>query len=100
MVIGSTAACALVAVAASLPFHTVGTDMAQQLDRRIATAVEQRERQSRQADSKRDAIRQRMARLQETHDELMAERAGIEEKAAVRHRAIAAKEREVRSVHR
>ena len=72
------------------------TDSAQQLDRRIATAVEQRERQSRQADSKRDAIRQRMARLQETHDELMAERAGIEEKAAIRHRAIAAKEREVR----
>ena len=71
-------------------------DSTQQLDRRIATAVEQRERQSRQADSKRDAIRQRMARLQETHDELMAERAGIEEKAAIRHRAIAAKEREVR----
>ena len=68
---------------------------AQQLNRRIQAAIEQRERHVRQAEGKKDTLQKRMSEMQDTHEALMAQRQDVDEEAAKRHRAIAMKEREV-----
>lgn len=68
---------------------------AQQLNRRIQAAIEQRERHVRQAESKKESLQKRMSEMQDTHEALMAQRQDVDEEAAKRHRAIALKEREV-----
>lgn len=68
---------------------------AQQLNRRIQAAIEQRERHVRQAEGKKETLQKRMSEMQDTHEALMAQRQDVDEEAAKRHRAIAMKEREV-----
>ena len=68
---------------------------AQQLGRRITAATEQKQRQAKQAESKKDSLQKRIAELQETHELLMAQRQDVDEEHSKRQRAIALKEREV-----
>jgi len=72
---------------------------AQQLDRRIQAAKEQKDRHAKQADQKKMTLQKRMNELQEAHELLMAQRQDVDEESAKRHRAIAMKEREVCQQH-
>lgn len=69
---------------------------AKQLERRLETLNEQRDRQTTSAQEKRDTVRRRMERVENAHKALMREQAVADAEAGKRHKAITMKEKEAR----